>query len=194
MFIKQSCIINKRKTLYIVFHFKVKPYMCVFLFFESDKMRCPFCNSEDTSVVETRFLSNENSLRRRRECNKCKKRFTTYERIEYEEIRVIKKNNVRERFDPEKIRRGLLKALEKRPVDEEQIEKLLQKIVSKIRSLEQKEVTSEKIGKIVMSGLRSLDKVAYVRFASVYKDFASLEDYIEEIKKIDKKFSLEKKV
>ncbi len=150
-------------------------------------MRCPFCNSEDTSVIETRFLSNENSLRRRRECNNCKKRFTTYERIEYEEIRVIKKDGNRERFDVEKIRRGLLKALEKRPVSEKDIEETLQKIISKIRSLEQKEITSEKIGRIVMQKLKSLDKIAYVRFASVYKDFASLEDYLEEIKKLDKK-------
>ncbi len=155
-------------------------------------MRCPFCNSEDTSVIETRFLSNENSLRRRRECNKCNRRFTTYERIEYEEIRVVKKNGSRERFDIEKLRRGLLKALEKRPVSESDVEETLQKIVSKIRSLEQKEVSSEKIGRIVMQKLKSLDKIAYVRFASVYKDFASLEDYLEEIKKLDK--NLDKKI
>ncbi len=157
-------------------------------------MKCPFCNSEDTSVIETRFLSNENSLRRRRECNNCERRFTTYERIEYEEIRVVKKNGNRERFDVEKIKKGLLKALEKRPVTEIQIEETLQKIVSKIRSLEQKEVSSEKIGRIVMQKLKSLDKIAYVRFASVYKDFASLEDYVEEIKKLDKKILLEKKM
>ncbi len=167
--------------------------MVIFVTFEKQNffwgfiMRCPFCNSEDTSVIETRFLSNENSLRRRRECNNCKKRFTTYERIEYEEIRVIKKDGNRERFDAEKIRRGLLKALEKRPVSEKDIEETLQKIISKIRSLEQKEITSEKIGRIVMQKLKSLDKIAYVRFASVYKDFASLEDYLEEIKKLDKK-------
>ena len=147
-------------------------------------MRCPFCDNEDTSVIETRIQSGENALRRRRQCEKCQKRFTTYERIELEEIRVIKKDGRKERFEPEKLRRGMLKALEKRNVDEQRINESISSILRKLRQSEMTEIPSSDIGILVMRELKSLDKVAYVRYASVYKDFAGIEEFVEEINKV----------
>ncbi|MFT4309998.1 MAG: transcriptional regulator NrdR, partial [Candidatus Woesearchaeota archaeon] len=147
-------------------------------------MRCPFCDYEDTSVIETRVQNNDNALRRRRQCEKCQKRFTTHERIESEEIRVIKKDGRKERFEYDKLKRGMLKALEKRNVPEDKIEESVNSIVRKIRQSEMTEIPSTDIGIMVMRELKSLDKVAYVRFASVYKDFAGIEEFLLEVRKV----------
>lgn len=150
-------------------------------------MNCPFCDAEDVSVVETRPLPAENALRRRRACSSCGKRFTTYERIEAEELRVIKKDGRRERYDREKVRKGLVIALEKRPVTLQQIDEAIERIERKLRTCESSEVQSTEIGNLVMRELRKLDKVAYVRFASIYKDFAGLEEFVREIKSVSPK-------
>ena len=145
-------------------------------------MNCPFCDNQDTSVIETRYSDAENALRRRRRCDACEKRFTTYERIELEEIRVIKKDGTRERFDTEKVLRGMAKALEKRPVTEDHIREAANSIARKVRQYDGTEIDAQIIGRYVMDELKRLDKVAYVRFASVYKDFAKIEEFVEEIK------------
>ena len=158
-------------------------------------MKCPFCDNEDTSVIETRVQTAENALRRRRQCEKCQKRFTTYERIELEEIRVVKKDGRKERFQSDKLKRGMLKALEKRNVSEEKIDESINNILRKLRQSEMTEIPSTDIGLLVMRELKSLDKVAYVRYASVYKDFAGIEEFVEEINKVlprSQKISLEK--
>lgn len=150
-------------------------------------MDCPFCGEETLSVVETRSLPGENALRRRRQCTSCGKRFTTYERIEVEELRVVKKDGRRERFDREKIKRGMLIALEKRPVTAEQVDEAIARVERKLRTCDSPEVASTEIGKLVMRELRKLDKVGYVRFASIYKDFAGLEEFVREIKSLSPK-------
>lgn len=147
-------------------------------------MKCPFCDNEATSVIETRLASNENALRRRRQCEACGKRFTTYERIELEELRVIKKSGSKERFDMEKVRRGMSRALEKRPVSDEQVASAIDSIVRKLRASEMTEIPSKEIGSLVMRELKKIDKVAYVRFASVYKDFEDIDEFVKEIKKV----------
>lgn len=150
-------------------------------------MKCPFCDNPDTSVIETRLATSENALRRRRQCEACQKRFTTYERMELEELRVIKKDGTKERFDAEKIRHGMRKALEKRPVQEDAMNGAVENIVRKLRGSEMTEIPSKEIGGLVMRELRKLDKVAYVRFASVYKDFEDIEEFLKEIKKVSPK-------
>lgn len=150
-------------------------------------MDCPFCGEETLSVVETRPLPGENALRRRRQCTSCGKRFTTYERIEVEELRVVKKDGRRERFDREKIRHGMLIALEKRPITADQIDEAIARVERKLRTCDSLEVASTEIGKLVMRELRKLDKVGYVRFASIYKDFAGLEEFVREIKSVSPK-------
>ncbi|MDD5331831.1 MAG: transcriptional regulator NrdR [Candidatus Nanoarchaeia archaeon] len=144
-------------------------------------MRCPFCSSEDLKVLESR--DSENTVRRRRECNDCEKRFTTYERIEID-LMVVKKDGRREIFDREKLKRGILKACEKRPVSNEKIDAVVDKIEQELRKLDTSEVNSKIIGDKVSSKLKTLDKVAYIRFASVYKDFKSESDFKEELKKL----------
>jgi transcriptional repressor NrdR len=150
-------------------------------------MRCPFCASENLSVIETRALPAENALRRRRACTDCAKRFTSYERIEAEELRVIKKDGARERYDREKVRKGMLIALYKRPVAPDLVEEAVDRVERSIRTCDAPEVKSTEIGKLVMRELRKLDKVAYVRFASIYKDFAGLEEFVREIKSVSPK-------
>ncbi|MFH1589960.1 MAG: transcriptional regulator NrdR [archaeon] len=149
-------------------------------------MQCPFCGFKDTKVVETRETSEE-VTRRRRECLKCKKRFTTYERIELNPLIVIKKNNVREAFDRQKIKSGILKSCEKRPVPLEKIEKAVEEIESELRRASKAEIPSKKIGTLVMKKLQKLDKIAYIRFASVYREFEDLGSFEEELKKLQKK-------
>ena len=148
------------------------------------KMKCPFCLSTDTKVLDKRDSGEGVSTRRRREClnPKCEKRFTTYERIENLNIVVVKKDNSREAFNRDKIEKGMLKACEKRPVSLEAFEKAVDEIEAKILSSTQKEVNSELIGELVMRKLKRLDKVAYIRFASVYRDFADLKSFEEELK------------
>lgn len=144
-------------------------------------MLCPYCLHQETKVVDKR--DNEGITRRRRECLKCEQRFSTLESIEKAEVRVIKKDGSRQSFDREKIKRGLLKACEKRPVSEEKIEKMLANIEEKIRK-RGKEINTNQIGDLVSRELRKTDKVAYVRFASVYKDFTELDDFKKEIKEL----------
>jgi len=145
-------------------------------------MQCPYCNNNETKVTDKR--DNVSITRRRRECLKCKKRFTTYERVELD-LGVIKKDCSREKFDREKLYRGVEKNLEKRPFTTKQVEEIVGDIESRIyRAAQDKDIKSSKIGQIVMDKLKRVDKVAYIRFAAVYRDFADLEDFQQEIKKL----------
>jgi len=145
-------------------------------------MRCTFCNHKETQVTDKR--DSENETRRRRECLKCKKRFTTYEKFEVKDLRVIKKNGAREAFEAEKLKKGILKACEKRPVSLEKIEQIVSEIENKLKNSNKKEVRTEMIGELVMKALKKLDKVAYIRFASVYRDFKDINDFKKEIKEL----------
>ena len=147
-------------------------------------MRCPFCNSDRTEVTDKR--DTEGETRRRRECLKCKKRFTTYERVETKDLRVIKKDGSRELFDSEKLKRGLIKACEKRPVSMEAIEDVIDDIEIKLRKMNSTEIPSSKIGELIMKKLFKLDEVAYIRFASVYRSFDSPKEFEKEVKLLKK--------
>ncbi len=147
-------------------------------------MKCPFCGFSDTRVLDSRELNEGLAIRRRRECPNCHARFTTYERYEYGVTSVIKKDGRREKFDRQKIFNGLLKAFEKRPVPIEEIERIVDNVVDKIQKLGMTEVPTETIGKIVMDEIRDVDQVAYVRFASVYKDFRELDQFLEIIREL----------
>ena len=150
-------------------------------------MRCPFCGNEDTRVSDKRETDDGNVTRRRRECLRCKKRFTTYEEVEKIEVTVIKKDNTRQKFDKQKLLSGLLKACEKRPISREQIEQAVNEIEQEILSMESKEIPSSVIGELVIKKLKNIDKVAYIRFASVYKDFADVEDFKKELDQLIQK-------
>ncbi|HPC25040.1 MAG TPA: transcriptional regulator NrdR [Fervidobacterium sp.] len=147
-------------------------------------MKCPFCGYEDTRVLDSRELSDGRAIRRRRECPECHARFTTYERYETGPITVVKKDGRRERFDRRKILNGLLKAFEKRPITTDEIEKIVDNIVSNLQKSGSMEISTAQIGKMVMEELRKVDQVAYVRFASVYKDFREIDQFIEVIKEL----------
>ena len=138
-------------------------------------MKCPFCQSIDTKVVDKREIEDNVVTRRRRECLNCEKRFTTYERIEMSNILVIKKDGKREQFDREKVKKGIIRACEKRNVSMEEIDKVVQDLEQKLRNMESTEVKSKVIGEFIMKILKKIDKVAYIRFASVYKDFEDIE-------------------
>jgi transcriptional repressor NrdR len=144
-------------------------------------MKCPFCSAPDTKVIDTRLSESEGSIRRRRECEKCGKRFTTFERIENTPIAVIKKENTREPFDRNKILGGLIRACVKRNISTSMLENLVDEIESEIRNFHANEISSKEIGDIVLKKLKSLDKVAYIRFASVYKQFDSVEQFTKEL-------------
>lgn len=146
-------------------------------------MHCPFCDNEQTSVLDKRLVGGENSTRRRRECEKCRKRFTTYERIE-SDVLVIKKDGRRERFNQQKLLAGITRACEKRPVSSEQVDKAIERIEASLRERSRAEVKSSLIGELVMRELKKLDKVAYIRFASVYRDFQDVNDFEKELKEI----------
>ncbi len=148
-------------------------------------MQCPFCTHEDSKVVDSR--ESEGSIRRRRECLKCKKRFTTYERVEMATLMIVKKDGRREAFSREKLHGGLRRACEKRPVSENQITDLVQQIEAELRNMQSKEVPSKQVGDIVMKHLKKVDKVAYIRFASVYRDFADITTFQDELHKLLKK-------
>ena len=150
-------------------------------------MKCPYCNYEETQVIDTRETENLEATRRRRECLKCSKRFTTYERVEEAEIVVVKKDGKRERFERQKVLNGMLKACEKRPVSLDKIETLVDEVESDLRKRDSVEVESKVIGELVMKKLKTLDKVAYIRFASVYKEFEDLDRFEEELEKLQKK-------
>ncbi|MFP3278971.1 MAG: transcriptional regulator NrdR [Candidatus Micrarchaeota archaeon] len=140
-------------------------------------MHCPYCGSNKTHVIDSRFVASDNSIRRRRVCDACKRRFTTYERVYTMQITVIKKNGNREPFDRNKVLNGIMKACEKRPISRERMEGIAEKIERKLISQNKKEVTSRKIGEMVMSELYKLDPVAYIRFASVYNNFDSPDQF-----------------
>jgi transcriptional repressor NrdR len=148
-------------------------------------MKCPYCGESETKVVDSREIDEQ--TRRRRECDNCEKRFTTYERVESLGIVVIKKNGSKESFDKEKIRKGVLNACAKRPVTLEQIDGLVEDVAFKVMSWKSLEVPGTKIGQTIMKKLAKLDGVAYLRFASVYKDFSDVKDFKEEIKVIQKR-------
>ena len=145
-------------------------------------MKCPYCGSEETDVLETR--DGEESTRRRRECQKCTKRFTTYERVENVDLVILKKDGRREKFDREKLRRGIVKATEKRPVSTELIDSIVAEIEQELRNKDGVEGSSKTIGNLVLKKLKKIDKVAYVRFASVYLDFGDLADFEKVIEKL----------
>ncbi len=151
------------------------------------KMKCPYCNYEETQVIDTRETESLEVTRRRRECLKCNKRFTTYEKVEEAEIRVVKKDGSRERFERQKVLNGVLKACEKRAISLDKIEKLVDDVESDLRKRDSVEVESKIIGELVMKKLKNLDKVAYIRFASVYREFEDLERFEEELEKLHKK-------
>lgn len=147
-------------------------------------MKCPFCNHENTRVIDSRPAEENNSIRRRRVCDECGKRFTTYEKVETIPLIIIKKDNNREAYDRSKIESGVLRACHKRPVSAAQITGLIDDVETDIFNLEEKEIPSEKIGEILMSKLKALDEVAYVRFASVYREFKDLNTFMDELKKV----------
>lgn len=147
-------------------------------------MRCIFCSNPDTDVVETRVSEDGKIVRRRRECGKCLKRFTTYERVEQLPIIVIKRDGRRERFDQDKLKRGILKSCEKTTVSLDQIEKLVDEVENELKQEETTEVESRKIGNLVAKKLKKIDKVAYIRFASVFRRFVDLDDFEKELKKL----------
>ena len=146
-------------------------------------MRCPFCNQDNSKVVDSRPVEDTNSIRRRRMCESCGKRFTTYEKVETIPLSVIKKDQAREQYDRSKIQNGILRACYKRPVSVEKVEALMDSIEGEIFDTADKEISSTRIGEIVMEHLKDLDAVAYVRFASVYREFKDVSTFMDELKK-----------
>ncbi len=149
-------------------------------------MKCPYCNHPETKVLDSRDAEDLELTRRRRECEKCGKRFTTYERVEILDLFVIKKDGRREPFSDEKLRKGILAAFQKRPIPREEIERLVEGIERMLRAKEGSEISSKEIGEKVMEALKNVDKIAYVRFASVYKEFEDLSEFKKEIQKAEK--------
>jgi len=147
---------------------------------------CPFCADSETKVIDSRLVGEGNQVRRRRECQQCGERFTTFETAELVLPRVIKNNGSRQPFDEDKLRSGLLRALEKRPVDLEQIEATMDRIKHQLRATGEREVPTRAVGEMVMDELRQLDDVAYVRFASVYRSFQDVNEFRKEIEAMDK--------
>lgn len=148
-------------------------------------MHCPFCGTQDTKVIDSRLVADGASVRRRRECTECKERFTTFETAELIMPRVIKSDGTREPFNEDKLRNGLLRALEKRPVSLEAMEQAIQNVKSSLRATGEREITSQVIGGFVMENLKALDKVAYIRFASVYRAFDDIREFGEEIARLN---------
>ncbi len=147
-------------------------------------MKCPFCGEENTKVIDSRPADDNSSIRRRRVCDSCGKRFTTYEKIETIPLIVIKKDNNREQYDRSKIEAGILRACHKRPISAQQINEMIDSVETELFNMEEKELSSGCIGEIVMDKLKDVDTVAYVRFASVYREFKDVNTFMEEIKKI----------
>lgn len=147
-------------------------------------MKCPYCSHENTRVIDSRPAEENNSIRRRRVCDECGRRFTTYEKIETIPLIVIKKDENRETYDRSKIEGGLLRACHKRPVSAQQITNLVDEVENEIFGMEDKEISSQVIGELLMNRLKDLDAVAYVRFASVYREFKDVNTFVDELKKI----------
>ncbi len=147
-------------------------------------MKCPFCGHENTRVIDSRPAEDNNSIRRRRVCDECDKRFTTYEKVETIPVIIIKKDNNRETYDRSKIEAGVLRACYKRPISASQITQLIDEVETEVFSMEDKEVPSQVIGELVMNKLKNLEAVAYVRFASVYREFKDINTFMDELKKV----------
>ena len=147
-------------------------------------MKCPYCGEENTKVIDSRPAEENNAIRRRRQCEVCKKRFTTYEKVESIPLIVIKKDNIREPYDRSKIEAGILRSCHKSPVSYEQIVSAVEDVENAVFNMEQKEVSSAVIGELVMDRLKKLDQVAYVRFASVYREFKDVNTFMEELAKL----------
>lgn len=147
-------------------------------------MRCPFCLNEETKVVDSRDTEDFKATRRRRECLECNKRFTTYERIESFLLVVVKKDSRRERFDRDKLRNSILKACEKRPINSKTITKIVEEIEEELRKKGESEVSSKEIGEYIIEKLKALDKIAYIRFASVYREFKDISDFVKEVNEL----------
>ena len=149
-------------------------------------MKCMYCGHTDSKVIDSRPSEDGTAIRRRRECNNCNRRFTTYETIETTPILVIKTNGNRQAFDANKLKNGIIKSCEKRPVPMYKIEELVENIQKKIYTSLEQEVSSKKIGEMVMEGLKEIDEVAYVRFASVYRSFKDISTFMKELEKLQK--------
>ena len=147
-------------------------------------MKCPFCGHENTRVIDSRPADENNSIRRRRVCDECEKRFTTYEKVETIPLIIIKKDNNRETYDRSKIEAGVLRACHKRPISAAQITQLVDEVETEIFNREEKEVPSAVIGELVKDKLKNLEAVAYVRFASVYREFKDINTFMDELKKV----------
>ncbi len=147
-------------------------------------MRCPYCGFIGAKVIDSRPADDGSFIRRRRECESCGERFTTYENVQSIEFMVVKKDGTRQVFDRDKVKRGIIKACEKRNVSMEQIDEMVKGIEQKLVALMQKEVASEYIGELIMEALKKVDEVAYVRFASVYREFKDVDTFMEELKKL----------
>ena len=147
-------------------------------------MKCQFCGHENTRVIDSRPAEDNNSIRRRRVCDECDKRFTTYEKVETIPLIVIKKDNNREVYDRTKIENGVLRACHKRPISADQIKHLVDEVETEIFNREEKEIPSRVIGELVMNKLKDLEAVAYVRFASVYREFKDINTFMDELKKV----------
>ena len=150
-------------------------------------MKCPYCNEADTKVIDSRPADDNSSIRRRRQCERCGKRFTTYEKLETMPLMVIKKDKTREPYDRSKMMSGILRACHKRPVSPRQISTMIDEIENQIFNREEKEIPTSVIGELVMDKLKSVDEVAYVRFASVYREFKDVSTFMEELGKLLKK-------
>ncbi len=147
-------------------------------------MKCPYCATTDTNVIDSRVVEDQTAIRRRRVCGKCEKRFTSYERVEGIELKVIKKDGAKEDFTREKLKRGIVKATWKRPVSMSDIDELIEDVERRLRRKDTKEVKSWEIGNMVLNRLKKLDPLAYLLFASVYRDFNDIEDFKQEIARI----------
>ena len=147
-------------------------------------MKCPFCNYPETKVLDSRSTEDDKSIRRRRECLKCQKRFTTYENVENIPVYVVKKDGKREPFDKRKVMTGILRSCEKRPISIQQIENVVNDIEKQVYNTMKQEIPSEYIGELVMQSLKEIDDVAYVRFASVYRQFKDINTFMDELQKI----------
>ncbi len=147
-------------------------------------MKCKYCGSLDSKVIDSRLTEDGSAIRRRRECLNCSRRYTTYETVERTPIYVIKKGGMRQEFDIDKVRNGIVKACEKRPVPITKIDNLVSEIEKKVYNMGEQEISSEKIGDLVINGLKEIDDVAYVRFASVYRQFKDIDTFLSEIESI----------
>lgn len=147
-------------------------------------MKCMYCGCEDSKVIDSRSADEGRTIRRRRECVQCGKRFTTYETIEDTPVLVVKSGGARQSYDPQKVKSGIIKSCEKRPVSMEKIDKLVDDITKRIYNSMEQEISSKQIGEMVMEGLKNLDEVAYVRYASVYRSFTDIDSFMQELQKM----------